>query len=84
MLKTKEAEEKEARMNKNRPAIRNLLKGNPHVFHYTSFETADQLFASHPIWAQVRVEAERRQLFKEYITELQQREQVSPCTLRRA
>ncbi|CAG8714865.1 1844_t:CDS:2, partial [Acaulospora colombiana] len=51
-LKNKEAEEKEARMNKQRPAIRNLLKGNPNVFHYTSFETADQLFAQHPIWQQ--------------------------------
>jgi hypothetical protein len=76
MLKTKEAEEKEARMNRNRPAIRNMLKGNPNVFHYTSFETADQLFAQHPIWQQGRIEAERRQLFREYIGDLQQREQV--------
>jgi pre-mRNA-processing factor 40 len=78
MLKTKEAEEKEARMNKNRPAIRNTLRGNPNVFHYTSFETADQLFAQHPIWQQVRIESERRQLFREYIGDLQQREQVRP------
>jgi pre-mRNA-processing factor 40 len=76
MLKTKEAEEKETRMNKNRPAIRNMLKGNPNVFHYTSFETADQLFAQHPIWQQVRIETERRHLFREYIGDLQQREQV--------
>jgi pre-mRNA-processing factor 40 len=63
-------------MNKQRPAIRNLLKGNPNVFHYTSFETADQIFSQHPIWQQVRIESERRQLFREYIAELQQREQV--------
>ncbi|KAG8789631.1 hypothetical protein FRC15_006363 [Serendipita sp. 397] len=75
-LKKKEAEEKEARMNKQRPAIKNLLKGNPNVFHYTSFETADQVFAQHPIWQQVRIESERRQLFLEYISDLQQREQT--------
>lgn len=63
-------------MNKQRPAIRNLLKGNPNVFHYTSFETANQLFSVHPIWQHVRIEAERRQLFREYVTELQQRDQV--------
>lgn len=63
-------------MNKQRPAIRNMLKGNPNVFHYTSFETADQIFAQHPIWQQARIESERRQLFREYIQELQQREQV--------
>jgi pre-mRNA-processing factor 40 len=76
MLKKKETEEKEARMNKQRPAIKNMLRGNPNVFHYTSFETADQLFAQHPIWQTVRIEAERRQLFREYIADLQQREQV--------
>jgi pre-mRNA-processing factor 40 len=76
MLKKKETEEKEARMNKQRPAIKNMLRGNPNVFHYTSFETADQLFAQHPIWQTVRIESERRQLFREYIADLQQREQV--------
>ncbi|CCA66726.1 related to U1 snRNP protein [Serendipita indica DSM 11827] len=76
MLRKKEAEEKEARMNKQRPALRNMLKGNPNVFHYTSFETADQLFSQHPIWQTVKIEAERRQIFREYVSELQQREQA--------
>lgn len=81
MLKTKDTEEKEARMGKQRPAIKNMLRGNPNVFHYTSFETADQLFTQHPIWQSVRIEAERRQLFREYIADLQQREQVRITSL---
>lgn len=76
LQKKKEAEEKEARMSKLRPSIRNLLKGNPSIFHYTTFETADQLFSQHPIWQQARIESERRELFQEYLSELQNREQV--------
>ncbi|KAF4593229.1 hypothetical protein EYR38_008943 [Pleurotus pulmonarius] len=73
-LKAKEHEEREARLAKLRPALRNMLKGNPNVFHYTTFATADKLFAQHPIWQQARVEAERRLVFEEYVAELKQRE----------
>ncbi|KAF8623239.1 hypothetical protein AX15_006472 [Amanita polypyramis BW_CC] len=73
-LRAKEQEEKEARLAKLRPAIRNMLKGNPNVFHFTTFPTADKLFAQHPIWQQSRLEAERRMIFEEYVTELKQRE----------
>lgn len=73
-LIAKEQEEKEARLARLRPAIRNMLKGNPNVFHYTTFPTADKLFAHHPIWQQARNEAERRLIFEEYISELKQRE----------
>jgi len=75
-LRAKEQEEKEARLAKLRPAIRNMLKGNPNVFHYTTFRTADKLFAQHPIWQQARIEAERKLIFEEYIAELKQREMV--------
>jgi pre-mRNA-processing factor 40 len=75
-LREKEREEKEARLAKLRPAIRNMLKGNPNVFHYTTFRTADKLFAQHPIWQQARLEAERKLIFEEYVTELKQREMV--------
>lgn len=54
-----------------------MLKGNPNVFHYTTFATADQLFAHHPIWQQARVESERKFIFDEYVGELKQREVVS-------
>lgn len=63
-------------MSKLRPAIRNMLKGNPNVFHYTTFATADKLFAQHPIWQQAKIEAERRLIFEEYVAELKQREMV--------
>ncbi|KAI0331462.1 hypothetical protein GY45DRAFT_1404762 [Cubamyces sp. BRFM 1775] len=73
-LRAKEQEEREARLAKLRPSIRNMLKGNPNVFHYTTFATADRLFAQHPIWQQAKVEAERKLIFEEYINELKQRE----------
>ncbi|KAI0028675.1 hypothetical protein K488DRAFT_58019, partial [Vararia minispora EC-137] len=73
-LRAKEQEEREARLAKTRPALRNMLKGNPNVFHYTTFATADKLFAQHPIWQQARVESERRLIFEEYVAELKQRE----------
>ncbi|KAG6869219.1 hypothetical protein C0993_009082 [Termitomyces sp. T159_Od127] len=76
-LKAKEQEEKEARLGKLRPAIRNMLKGNPSVFHYTTFGTADKLFSQHPIWQQARIEAERRLIFEEYVAELKSRDVVS-------
>ena len=75
-LKQKEQEEKEARLNKLRPAIRNLLKGNPNVFHYTTFPTADKLFHQHPIWQMAKIESERKLLFEEYVNELKEREVV--------
>ena len=73
-LKAKEQEEKDARLAKLRPALRNLLKGNPNVFHYSTFATADKLFAQHPTWQQGKLEAERRLIFEEYVSELKQRE----------
>ena len=76
-LRAKEQEEREARLSKLRPALRNMLKGNPNVFHYTTFATADKLFAQHPIWQQAKVEAERRLVFEEYVAELKQREMAS-------
>ncbi|CAL1714843.1 unnamed protein product [Somion occarium] len=73
-LRAKEQEEREARLSKFRPAIRNMLKGNPNVFHYTTFATADKLFAQHPIWQQAKIEAERKLIFEEYVQELKTRE----------
>lgn len=75
-LRVKEQEEREARLSKLRPALRNMLKGNPNVFHYTTFPTADRLFAQHPIWQQAKIEAERRLIFEEYVNELKEREVV--------
>lgn len=57
-----------------------MLKGNPNVFHYTTFQTADTLFAQHPIWQQAKIESERRMIFEEYVSELKQREIVGFIT----
>ncbi|KJA28179.1 hypothetical protein HYPSUDRAFT_34557 [Hypholoma sublateritium FD-334 SS-4] len=73
-LRVKEHEEREARLAKLRPALRNMLRGNPNVFHYTTFPTADRHFAQHPIWQQAKIEAERRLIFEEYVNELKERE----------
>ncbi|PPQ91486.1 hypothetical protein CVT25_013743 [Psilocybe cyanescens] len=73
-LKVKEQEEREARLSKLRPALRNMLKGNPNVFHYTTFPTADKIFSQHPIWQQAKIESERRLIFEEYVSELRERE----------
>jgi pre-mRNA-processing factor 40 len=75
-LKAREQEEREARLAKVRPAIRNMLKGNPNVFPYSTFATADKLFASHPIWQQARVTEERKHIFEEYVAELKEQELV--------
>ena len=72
----KEQEEKENRLAKLRPAIRNMLKGNPNVFHFTTFATADKLFFQHPIWQQAKIEMERKLIFEEYVGTLKQREVV--------
>ena len=58
-----------------------MLKGNPNVFHYTTFTTADKLFAHHPIWQMAKVESERKLIFDEYVSELKQREVVSQTNL---
>jgi pre-mRNA-processing factor 40 len=81
-LKAKEQEEKEARLSKLRPALRNMLKGNPSVFHYTTFATANKHFSQHPIWQQAKIEAERKLIFEEYIEELTLREMVCPILSR--
>lgn len=75
-MKAKEQEEREARLAKLRPSVRNLLKGNPNVHHYTTFPTADKLFAQHPIWQQAKIESERRLIFEEHVSEMKQREMV--------
>ncbi|KAF5355353.1 hypothetical protein D9758_006091 [Tetrapyrgos nigripes] len=81
-LQVKEQQEKEARLAKLRPAVRNMLKGNPNVFHYTTFGTADKLFAQHPIWQQAKIESERRLIFEEYVAELKQREMQESRAIR--
>ena len=69
------AKEKEARLAKVRLAMQNMLKGNPNVFPYTTFTTADKLFTQHPIWLQAKIESDKM-VFEEYVAESRQRELV--------
>jgi len=61
---------------KLRPAIRNLLKGNPNVHHYTESPAADKLFVQHPILQQAEIESQRRSILEGHISELKHREMV--------
>lgn len=83
-IKTKATEESQARLNKARPGIKNLLKNNPNVHHYTTFPTADRLFSQVPAWNAAKVEAERKQIFEEYVTDLQNQEVVRAFVLIKA
>jgi len=53
-----------------------MLRGNPNVFHFTTFRTADKIFSQHPIWQQAKIEAERKLILEEYVAELKEREVV--------
>lgn len=53
-----------------------MLRGNPNVFPYTTYATANKLFASHPIWQTARMETERKLIFEEHVNELREREVV--------
>ena len=75
-LRAKEKKEKEAWLARIRPAMRNMLKCNPNVFPYTTFTTADKLFAQHPICQQAKIESVRKMVFEEYVAESRQRELV--------
>ncbi|KAG6912406.1 hypothetical protein DXG01_014847, partial [Tephrocybe rancida] len=66
--------ERGARLAKFRPALRNMFRCNPNVFHYTTFATADKLFSQHPIWKQGKIEAECCLVFEEYVAELKSRD----------
>ncbi|KAF9511238.1 hypothetical protein BS47DRAFT_1377241 [Hydnum rufescens UP504] len=69
-IQQKEKDEREARLNKGRPGMKTLLAGNPQVQHYTTFRTADKLFAQHPSWMAVKNPEERKILFDEHVGDL--------------
>ncbi|KAG9023122.1 hypothetical protein FRB95_013546, partial [Tulasnella sp. JGI-2019a] len=69
-IKSRAAEEREARLNRLRPSFKTLLVGNPDVTFYSTFRTADELFSQHPTWQAAKIEEERRFLFEEHVNEL--------------
>ncbi|KAG8953364.1 hypothetical protein FRC03_011795 [Tulasnella sp. 419] len=74
-IKAKAAEEREHRLNKLRPNFKNLLSGNPNIHYYSTFKTAERLFANSSVWNSAKIEEERKILFEEYVAELKTREQ---------
>jgi pre-mRNA-processing factor 40 len=80
-IKTKEKEERDARITKARPGIRNLLTNSKDIFYYTTFPTADKLFAKVSAWNAAKIEEERKVIFEEFIEEMKTAEAVSHATL---
>lgn len=79
--KAKQSEEKESRLRRIRGPFRSLLSDHPAIYSYSTFKTAEVLFAGNSIWLQAKGEEERRALFDEYIAELKQKELVSSVEL---
>ncbi|KAL7414712.1 hypothetical protein BDY24DRAFT_15127 [Mrakia frigida] len=80
--KARQTEEKESRMRRIRGPFRSLLSDHPAIYPYTTFKTADALFAGNAIWSQAKGEEERKGLFEEYIAELKQKETTELRDLR--
>lgn len=80
-IKAKAAEERENRLNRLRPNFRNLLSGNPNIHYYSTFKTAEKVFAHNPTWNAAKYGEERKILFEEHINDLKTQEQVSGDTI---
>ncbi|EJU03810.1 hypothetical protein DACRYDRAFT_105962 [Dacryopinax primogenitus] len=81
-LKAKEADEKEARLQRLRPAFKSLLSGSNNVYYYTTFRSAEKIFLGNPTWSQVKLEAERRMLFEEYVGGLMEKQTAATREMR--
>ncbi|KZT56902.1 hypothetical protein CALCODRAFT_496911 [Calocera cornea HHB12733] len=81
-LKTKEAEEKEARLQRLRPAFKSLLGNSNNVHYYTTFRTAEKLFNGNSTWSQIKLEVERRMLFDEYVSGLMEKQTAATREMR--
>ncbi|KAG9077640.1 hypothetical protein FRC06_008795 [Ceratobasidium sp. 370] len=81
-IKTKEREERDARIAKARPGIRKLLTDSKDVFYYTTFPTAEKLFAKVPAWNAAKIEDERKTIFEEFLEELKNAETIKQRELK--
>ncbi|KAG8725406.1 hypothetical protein FRC12_024192, partial [Ceratobasidium sp. 428] len=81
-IKTKEKEERDTRITKARPGIRKLLTDSKDVLYYTTFPTAEKLFAKVPAWNAAKVEDERKTIFEEFIEELKNTETIKQRELK--
>ncbi|KZP01446.1 hypothetical protein CALVIDRAFT_559263 [Calocera viscosa TUFC12733] len=81
-LKAKEAEEREARLQRLRPVFKSMLSSNNNVHYYTTFRNADKMFAGNPTWSQIKVETERRLLYDEYVGALMEKQTAATREMR--
>ncbi|CAE6462005.1 unnamed protein product [Rhizoctonia solani] len=75
-IKAKEKDERDARIAKARPGIRNLLTNSRDIRYYTTFPTAEKLFAKVPAWNAAKIEEERKIIFEEFVEELKNAETI--------
>ncbi|KAG8691763.1 hypothetical protein FRC11_010634, partial [Ceratobasidium sp. 423] len=76
-IKAKEKDERDARIAKARSGIRTLLTNSRDIHYYTTFPTAEKLFAKVPAWNAAKIEGERKIIFDEFIDELKNAETVN-------
>ncbi|CAE6369167.1 unnamed protein product [Rhizoctonia solani] len=81
-IKAKEKEERDARIAKARPGIRNLLTNSKDIHYYTTFPTAEKLFAKVSTWNAAKIEEERKIIFDEFVDELKNAETIKQRELK--
>ncbi|KAJ1306567.1 hypothetical protein OPQ81_007568 [Rhizoctonia solani] len=81
-IKAKEKEERDARIAKARPGIRTLLTNSRDIHYYTTFPTAEKLFAKVSAWNAAKIEEERKIIFDEFVDELKNAETIKQRELK--
>lgn len=81
-IKSKEKEERDARIAKARTGIRTLLTNSKDIFYYTTFPTAEKLFAKVSAWNAAKIEEERKIIFEEFAEELKNAETIKQRELK--
>ncbi|CAE6542388.1 unnamed protein product [Rhizoctonia solani] len=81
-IKAKEKEERDSRIAKARTGIRTLLSNSRDIHYYTTFPTAEKLFAKVPAWNAAKIEEERKIIFDEFIDELKNAETLKQRELK--
>ncbi|EUC55685.1 Pre-mRNA-processing protein PRP40 [Rhizoctonia solani AG-3 Rhs1AP] len=81
-IEAKEKEERDSRIAKARSGIRTLLTNSRDIHYYTTFPTAEKLFAKVSAWNAAKIEEERRIIFDEFIEELKNAETIKQRELK--
>lgn len=76
-LKRREHEERAARLERLRPAFKDLVAANEQIKSYSSFRTAQKLLGGNEVWKQAKNEEEARTIFEGITKEMKDKEAVS-------